>query len=290
MKCPACHSKKFEFWKKCSSQHIQNDEYQLYQCKDCLHVQAIGDNDNFILSKIYSEPFFSTSAQNDSLNSPASKNAINRAKRLNTLYSPKSTLDIGAGIGLFVSAMGKYCPVIGVEYSKHAVEKAGKLANNVIQLDFTKSLTEIETVLDNRSFDLITLWDVSSCFEDQSDIFVKIFSLCSNESNVVVTVPIYDSAAARVMGKFWPFWIPPVNQHYYTSESIVSIASIAGFKNIQISKRWKYVGLDFLLQKFLRTIGFAANWKIIGLFSAIKLPINTFDIAEVHMEKSLVRK
>ena len=290
LNCPACNGKEFEFWKNCKAQHIQNSDYKLFQCKDCRHVQAIGNVENATLSEIYSEPFFSTSAQNNSPKSPARKNSQSRAKRLSATYSPKLTLDLGAGIGLFVSEMNKYCPTIGAEFSGHAVEKAKQLSNNVTQLDFTKSLSEIEKVLNNEVFDLITLWDVASCFEDQSDVFTKIFSLCNDNSNVVVTIPLYDSIAAKIMGKYWPFWIPPVNQHYYTYNSIEAILNHAGFRITQFNRRGKYVSLDFLIQKLVRSLGFAIRPKSLAFFSTIHLPINTFDIAEVHMEKSVERK
>jgi ubiquinone/menaquinone biosynthesis C-methylase UbiE len=286
MICVACLKKRVFFLRYAPSHHLPENIYEIMCCSDCGHCQAVGKVDTATLNKIYSDAFFATSAQSDGKFSSIHLNAQSRAKKLFDLYHPETVLDIGAGVGVFVAAMSVLTFTQGLEFSHQAVDIACAHDRKVFRADFLhSSLNDIVDFDLRRSFDLITLWDVLACFEDQSAVMSKLYDLCSPSGTVVLTVPLCDSATARFLGKFWPFWIPPVNQHFYTELSLAALAFHSKFRIIKILKPSKYVSFDFIVLKLLRTLGFSPSQRVINILPRFSFPINMFDIAEVHMEK-----
>ena len=276
--CAACASEALEKVFQASSHHLANHEYSILRCARCKHCQAVGLNDAETLSKIYSKSFFDTSAQKAGPGSAIVKNARHRAKRLWKKYQPKEALDIGAGVGSFVEALSEYCNAEGIERSGETSLTSTSAAPKMHKADF-------QTCELKKKYDLITFWDVLSCFEQQIEVLEKAGAALHERGHIVLTAPMADSFTARLLGRFWPLWIPPVNQHFYSRQSIHEVARRSGLRICATYLHSKTVSLDFLVLKLLRALGIKVSASAVGKIPSIGVRVNTYDLLEVHLRK-----
>ena len=277
--CAACDNSALEPFFSARSHHLPQQQYQILRCPHCGHCQAVGPNDGATLRAIYSGAFFATSAQSDEAHSPIVQNAQRRAARLAARYQPTQALDVGAGIGIFVKALSSYCVSEGVEYSSSTAEQAKARGLTFYSGDFLQFNA-------SKQYDLITFWDVLACFETQQAVLQKAGSALRDNGRIVLTVPMNDSFAAKCLGRFWPFWIPPVNQHFYSRRGLAEMAKRSGLRITASHFYGKTLALDFIVLKLLRSMGIEPKPSFIQRIPAIRLPVNTFDILEVHLEKN----
>ena len=276
--CVACDSEALEAVFQVSSHHLADQTYKILRCARCQHCQAVGLNDSVTLSKIYSKSFFDTSAQKAGPGSAVAKNASERARRLWKEYQPKEALDVGAGVGSFVKALGAYCNTEGIERSDHTSRSGASAALKIYTADF-------QTFSLKKQYDLITFWDVLSCFEQQVEVLEKAGAALRERGHIVLTAPMADSLTARFLGRFWPFWIPPVNQHFYSRQSVREVAERSGLEVCATYLRGKTVPLDFLVLKLLRALGIKVTPSTVGKLPSVGIRVNTYDLLEVHLTK-----
>ena len=276
--CVACDSAALETVFQVPSHHLAGQNYRILRCAHCQHCQAVGLNDAATLSKIYSKSFFETSAQKAGRGSAVTKNARQRAKRLWEKYQPKAALDVGAGVGSFVEALGTYCDTEGIERYSETSRYEASTALKIYTADFQSFVLK-------KKYDLITFWDVLSCFEQQVEVLDKAASALRERGHIVLTAPMADSLVARLLGRFWPFWIPPVNQHFYSRQSIREIAERSGLTVCGSYLHGKTVPLDFIIFKFLRALGIKVTPAAVRRLPSVGIRVNTYDLLEIHLTK-----
>lgn len=276
--CAACASEALDKVLQISSHHLTDQKYSILRCGRCKHCQAVGLNDAVTLSEIYSKPFFETSAQEAGPGSAIVKNARQRARRLWGKYQPNEALDVGAGVGSFVEALSEYCNTEGIERCSDICQDRASAALTIYKADF-------QTFELNKKYDLITFWDVLSCFEKHIEVLGKAEAALHETGHIVLTAPMADSFIAKLLGRFWPFWIPPVNQHFYSRQSIREVAERSGLKVSGTYLLGKVVPFNFLVLKFLRTLGIKVASTSVSKLPSIGIRVNTYDVLEVHLEK-----
>ncbi|KGL62410.1 class I SAM-dependent methyltransferase [Polaribacter sp. Hel1_85] len=129
----------------------------------------------------------------------------------------KNILDVGAGTGDFL----KVCAannwnVLGVEPNSDA-RKIAKDKGVVLKED----LLQIE----NKKFDVITLWHVLEHVEMLSDHILKLKDLLSDEGRLIIAVPNHKSSDAKYYKEFWAAFDVPRHLWHFSQTSIHKIFS-----------------------------------------------------------------
>ena len=104
-------------------------------------------------------------------------------------------------------------------------------------------------------FDILTLWDVIASLSDPILALNKCNQMLDRGGRVILTFPMVDSWTRRLMGKAWPLWIPPVNLHWFSENSVTELAARTEFSVQQFRYDGKLVSLRFLGQKLMRSFG-----------------------------------
>lgn len=133
----------------------------------------------------------------------------------------KKLLDIGCGTGEFLfNANKKDWYTVGVELNDNARKKA--LDKN---LEIYKSLDD----LNNKKFDVITLWHVLEHLPNLDEQINKIRSLLNNNGTLIIAVPNYKSYDAQYYKEFWAAYDTPRHLWHFSQNAIKNI-----FKNKKI--------------------------------------------------------
>lgn len=235
------------------------EKYDIRKCIACEHSFANGRADAEFLSEVYSHDFHATAQQDAPLgpqgkipanlyNYPVLANAVQRVAWMKKKGMSGRLLDVGAGRGFFLQIARNSFEVSGVELSKTAAKEAQASGLNVFAGDFLAFESQ-------TGFDVVTLWDVLAGFSTPMAALQHVRSLLTSDGRCVLTVPMGDSRAAQWLGRYWPFWIPPVNLHYFSRESLKRACLAAGFEIVSIDFPGKRVAISFLWLKVLRLVG-----------------------------------
>lgn len=278
--CPVCGSNKTIELFELESPYIAGLLYQIRCCDSCSHRYATGPLSEQVLSEVYGEAFHATSQQQAYKRSSAViLNVTRRSQWLRDLGLQGKLLDVGAGRGYFVKAAQRFFEARGIDYSPNAHEY-GKALDIVLDSgDFLRAPYE-------SAFDVLTFWDVLASMVDVRATMARAATLLRSGGHAVFTVPMGDSLACRLSGKRWPLWIPPVNLHYFSKESLHCLFGEAGFEIIDMRCRAKLVSLDFLFVKLARSLNLRKLERGIGRIPLKwAVPINLGDIQTVLVRK-----
>lgn len=129
----------------------------------------------------------------------------------------KNILDVGAGTGDFLNVcQNDSWKVFGVEPSL----VARKIAKGK-DVFLTAELLQIE----NRKFDIITLWHVLEHVEKLSESILKLKELLSDEGRLIIAVPNYKSDDAKYYKEFWAAFDVPRHLWHFSQSAIQKIFS-----------------------------------------------------------------
>lgn len=165
---------------------------------------------------------------------------------------------------------------VGLELSGIASRAAREAGLDVREGDF------FAADLPDQSFDVITLWDVVASLCDPHRTLSRCRELLAPDGHVILTVPMLDGPLSRLLGRFWPLLIPPVNLHYFTRKSVEQLAVSQGFSVETRKTEGKLVSLRFIVQKGFRSLG----WRRPEVWASRSIPVfpiyvNTRDICAV---------
>jgi len=141
-----------------------------------------------------------------------------------------SLLDIGSGTGDFLAyAKNKNWDVQGVEPG----EKARQLseAKGIIVNEFLRDVEE-------KYFDVITLWHVLEHVEDYDTYILEIKKRLKTGGTLIVAVPNFKSKDAKHYKEHWAAFDVPRHLWHFSKSSIERIFSPHHFKLIQTKPMW----------------------------------------------------
>ena len=129
----------------------------------------------------------------------------------------KNILDVGAGTGDFLNVCkNNGWNAVGVEPSidarNIANEKGVVLKEDLFQIE-------------NKKFDVITLWHVLEHVEMLSDYISKLKELLSDDGRLVIAVPNHKSYDAKYYKEFWAAFDVPRHLWHFSQTSIHKIFS-----------------------------------------------------------------
>lgn len=156
---------------------------------------------------------------------------INLKSKVNIISKHKkekiNLLDIGAGTGDFVNHCihSKKWNAIGIEPNK----KARSLAKNK-----NISIVENYEALQEKTFDVITLWHVLEHIPDLESEIKIIHSLLKEDGILIIAVPNYKSWDAQHYKNFWAAYDVPRHLWHFSKTSIAKIFTPKGFELLEI--------------------------------------------------------
>ena len=184
----------------CKDHTVSNEVYQVMINKkyDMLVTNPVPDN----LSDYYkSEDYISHTDSKKSLIDKVYQSVKNitlkrKLKLINSFEtSSKNILDVGAGTGDFLNVCkNNGWNTIGVEPSISAINIAAQKG-----VFLKENLSEIE----NKRFDVITLWHVLEHVENLSEYISNLNNLLSDNGRLIIAVPNFKSYDANYYKAYW---------------------------------------------------------------------------------------
>jgi SAM-dependent methyltransferase len=258
--CPGCESTNFRVLRPASyppdvtaqdikqmycasSSHALLD--QVVCCKDCNLVYVNPRPLEDLLLSGYSDaedPLFA--AQNDQRIRTFEKTLRSALKRLNMTGEGKRVLDVGCAGGAFLVAAQK-CgfEAMGVEPARWMAAFGRKTYGVNIQDGILKP-----GMFPEKSFDMITLWDVVEHLTHPKDTLDLIHSLLKPGGTLLVNYPDISSVAAKALGDRWPFWLS-VHLLYYTRPTIAAQLRRSGFSVSWYQACWQTLPLGYVMSR-----------------------------------------
>lgn len=137
----------------------------------------------------------------------------NKLNLINSLQPNKGKiLDIGAGTGEFLSvAKQNGWETTGVEPS----DKAKQIAINK-GVSFVEAIAQLE----DRSFDVITMWQVLEHVPDLDLQIKELKRLLKPTGSLIIAVPNFKSFDAEYYGKFWAAYDVPIHFWHFSKKAI----------------------------------------------------------------------
>lgn len=279
--CPVCRGTATSKIHELQSPYIDNLFYSVHRCSDCGHRYAAGPVSPEILDQVYGAVFHSTSQQRAA--GPGSSISINAKQRVRWLTAnglQGELLDVGAGRGYFVKMASSVFDAQGIDYSKNATEYGRELGICLSSGDF------LEADYAPGFFDVLTFWDVLASMTNVHATIQKSAQLLREGGHAVFTLPMGDSLACRIAGQRWPLWIPPVNLHYFSKNSVKALLNEHGFEIVRMDYLAKRVSANFLLLKLARSFGLKRlEAPLAGASFSWAIPVNLGDILTVMARK-----
>jgi SAM-dependent methyltransferase len=157
-------------------------------------------------------------------------------------------LDVGCAAGFCMQALRELgFDVHGVEVSetiaRHAIERLG--------FDTVHIGTLEQAPFDERTFDLITMWDVIEHVADPRRLLARARELLTPDGLLVLETQNIDSPFARALGPRWHHYKHAEHIYHFTPGSLRRLLGSAGFAVKVMTPRYggKYVSLDFIAER-----------------------------------------
>ncbi len=258
--CPLCGSSDFELklpatypaaitpeelkgMFRASSDHELLD--QLVQCRSCSLMYVNPRIRAELIIGGYSEaedPLFT--AQNSARIKAFRRTLKSVIGKLRLDPKGKRLLDIGCAGGAFPAA-ARECGFepVGVEPSRWMAA----FGRSTYGLDIRDGILE-PGMFPERSFDVITLWDVIEHLTQPHETLTLIGRLLKPDGMLFVNYPDIASVAARLLGRRWPFWLS-VHLLYYTPKTMSAQLERAGFLPLWHESFWPTLPLGYIARR-----------------------------------------
>jgi 2-polyprenyl-3-methyl-5-hydroxy-6-metoxy-1,4-benzoquinol methylase len=153
---------------------------------------------------------------------------------------PGKLLDVGAYSGVFVeAARARGWDAWGLEPCRWAVEQARSRGLSMIEGSLD------DAVIEEQSFDVVTMWDVIEHVTDPLGQLTKVRRLLKPGGLAVIHTMDLDSLFARLMGGRWP-WLMEMHIFYFTPKTLGRMAEAAGLTVVKARAEGRYLRLGYV--------------------------------------------
>jgi len=187
----------------------------------------------------------------------------NKLKLINTESVKGRILDIGAGVGDFLSVcQNDGWETIGIEPSEKAKTIAIKKG-----VSFVEHLSELES----NSFDVITMWHVLEHVPNLEHQIKELKRLIKPKGTLIIAVPNFKSFDAKYYGTFWAAYDVPIHLWHFSKTAIQKLFAKENLELVKVlpmkfdsfyvsllSEKYKTGKMNFIKAFF---VGWKSNWK-----------------------------
>lgn len=276
--CPVCESRRINPLLTVNDYSVSKEDFVIWQCAGCSlrFTQDVPDEDS--IGRYYaSQEYISHSNTDKGL-----VNKLYQRVRKHTLEQKASliisntkpqgaVLDVGAGIGAFLSVMKeKGWSVKGIEPDGVARKNASELFG--LMLDEPTQLFALE----DRSYDAITLWHVLEHVHRLQEYVAQLKKLLKPDGKLFIAVPNYTSGDAAAYRSFWAAYDVPRHLYHFTPQAMEMLMRKHGLKVLAKKPMWFdsfYVSLLSSKYRHGSTSWIGAGWN--GLKSNIGAAMDT---------------
>lgn len=167
-------------------------------------------------------------------------------------YKPGGRLlDVGCALGFFVElALESGFDAYGFDPSSYAVGEAKKLVGG----QRIREGTIAKIRYPEKSFDVITLFDVFEHLGDPGRDIQKLSKLLKDDGIIVIATGDTESVMAKVLKRRWTFYIPPQHLFFFGKKTLTRLLSMHGLLPIEWFRIGKWLSLRYVLH-LARTTG-----------------------------------
>lgn len=235
--------------------------FDVLQCRACKLGWVVNVPTADELSRVYDEHFFSSSQQSVAVTEsgeftdaardwPIYINSVRRVEDIARRKPSGRLIDVGCGKGVFLKVASSRFEVTGLDLSESAARYARDVFGlNVLQGDFQ------QVDLPEAHFDVATLWDVLGSLAEPGPCIEQLARLLRPGGLLVMTVPDIDTLAFRILRRYWPLLIPPINLCYFSRPSLEAMFKRCGLRLQSYSHPGKLLSGNFVLRKLGRITG-----------------------------------
>jgi 2-polyprenyl-3-methyl-5-hydroxy-6-metoxy-1,4-benzoquinol methylase len=141
----------------------------------------------------------------------------------------------------------------GIELSRHLYEFGTKELGVTI-IPGTLDRTD----LPEKSFDLITFWDVLEHVADPKATLLKARRLLKPGGYLLVNYPDFDSVGAKLLGRRWWFLID-VHIYYFTPTTLKKLVEGLGFRVTAQRRHYQQLRFGYLADRIAKIVPFVGR-------------------------------
>ena len=216
--------------------------YDFARCADCSLVRLDPLPTPEALAEIYERSYrdglYAMFARADDVRSATARA---RVAAIAPLAPAGPWLDVGCSTGALLHAAGEQgIEAEGIELSALAVQEArsrGLRATQAAADDFEPE----------RRYACITAFDLVEHLIDPNPFLARVRSWLAPGGRLAITVPDIKSVHARVMGRHWYYYAPPVHVNYFDRGTIVRLLGRHGLTPVQVGGAPKVMTIDYIL-------------------------------------------
>ena len=231
--CPSCENNGFNNLLIAKDHLVSDESFAIVQCQTCHLLFTNPRPSDTRLDHYYdSEQYISHNDKKLSV-----QNLIYRLVRQITLgqkiriikkyHSSGTLLDYGAGTGAFLQRAVTHFEVKGVEPSVQAILQA----SSSIQ---TRIHTDLDSVVSNDKFDVITMWHVLEHLPSLRVTFDKIKERLSPEGHLFIAVPNPNSWDSKHYGADWAGYDVPRHLCHFGQDAMASFLKQYGLRIVEV--------------------------------------------------------
>ncbi len=261
-------------------QFLFKNSYWIYRCPTCSFAQTdLAKNYTTFVKDHYSKGYFlGDPTRSAYANYERDKPVIvrNMKKFLTHIQQHKQKgklLDVGCAYGYFVElARAQGFDAYGFDPSTYAASQAKKLNGpNRIKVG---TITEVE--YPNKQFDVITLFDVFEHLQDPIGDIARLKRWLKDDGIIVIATGNTQSAAAKIFGRRWTFYIPPQHLSFFTKDNMKTFLSAQSLRSVEWFGIGKWLSLGYILHLGKTTgesIVAAIAHRLLGQTIVSRLPL-----------------
>lgn len=262
--CTLCGSSETEL-------QFREAPFDVVRCKGCGLVYVTPRLKPEVLPQVYNEDYWSSKSPKERgyadyrSQAPLYLKTFRKRMKLVDRFCPKKgrALDIGCAAGFFLKVLDEHgWHVDGIELSreiaKHARETYGFDNVQVGPIEQSK--------YEDKSFDLITMWDVVEHVPEPIPFLEKVVSLLKDDGVIILETQNVQSKFAKKLGPKWHHYKHLEHLYHFDPATIAKLLDKVGLEVVHNTPKFggKHVSVEFIRERATRVSG-AMKWALMPL-------------------------
>jgi SAM-dependent methyltransferase len=237
---------------------LNKNGYTIYRCVACgLRRTDLKKPYELFVAENYTKGFFTGDPAKSAFSNYKDdkrlivKNMRQFLSRIMKYKSKGALLDVGCALGYFVE-LARQCgfDAYGLDPSSYAVKEARQLVGNPRITEGTIS----SVAYPDKSFDVITLFDVFEHLDDPGGDIEKLSKFLKDDGIIVIATGDIGSVMAKVLKRRWTFYIPPQHLFFFNKTTLTTLLGAHGLVPVEWFRIGKWLSLGYVLH-LARTTG-----------------------------------